>query len=73
MQCDRESRKREKESDSKKADFDSETSVGKPWTSRIEIERFGTFSSNCPGRNGDEAARKRAGGRGKNRRKSESK
>ena len=35
------------------SDFDSEARVGKPWTSRIESEHFGAFSSNCPVRNGE--------------------
>eukprot|EP00978_Attheya_sp_CCMP212_P024617 scaffold77626_cov59-Attheya_sp.AAC.1 len=53
------------------SDFNSETRIRKPWTSRIQREPFEAFSSNCPGINGDKAARKRAGGRGKNRRERE--
>eukprot|EP00978_Attheya_sp_CCMP212_P023714 scaffold73110_cov49-Attheya_sp.AAC.1 len=51
-------------------DFNSEASVGKPWTSRIDREQFGTFSSNFPRRNGDatnyqkkQTERKREGNR----------
>eukprot|EP00978_Attheya_sp_CCMP212_P047400 scaffold421345_cov48-Attheya_sp.AAC.3 len=51
---------KKREGEKEMSGFDSEASVGKPWTSRIERVRFGTFLSNCPGRNGDEAARKRA-------------
>jgi hypothetical protein len=40
------------------SNINSETSLGKPWTSRIEREQFGAFSSNCPGRNGDEVTGK---------------
>jgi hypothetical protein len=40
------------------SNFNSETRVGTPWSSRIEREQFGAFSSKCPGRNGDEAREK---------------
>eukprot|EP00978_Attheya_sp_CCMP212_P048218 scaffold487200_cov181-Attheya_sp.AAC.1 len=56
-------RGKKREGKKEMSDLENEARVGKPWTSRMEREQFGEFSSNCPGRNGDEAARKRAGGR----------
>jgi len=41
-------RGKKREEKKEMSDFDYEVSVGKPWTSRIERDRFGKFSSNCP-------------------------
>jgi hypothetical protein len=56
-------KQRDKKREGKKemSDSETETRVGKPWTSRIERERFRAFSSNCPGRNSNATEKAKKG------------